>query len=85
MGSADTVMKSAEDHDRVAATDNIIALEREGTGIWDRFPSIVIKGVGDYADRNKNDQWQYFAAATTTAGMKGFLTEWNPREKIVEG
>jgi nucleoside phosphorylase len=43
MGSADTVMKSGEDRDRIAKEDGIIAFEMEGAGVWDRFPSIVIK------------------------------------------
>lgn len=84
MGSGDTVMKSAEDRDRIAKADNIIAFEMEGAGVWEHFPSIVIKGVCDYADSHKNKEWQGYAAATAAAGMKAFLKEWVPEETSAE-
>ena len=30
----------------------------EGTGVWDHFPRLVVKGVCGYADSHKNKQWQ---------------------------
>ncbi|ERF70439.1 hypothetical protein EPUS_04717 [Endocarpon pusillum Z07020] len=84
MGSGDTVMKSAEDRDSIAKADNIIAFEMEGAGVWEHFPSIVIKGVCDYADSHKNKEWQGYAAATAAAGMKAFLKEWVPEERSAE-
>jgi nucleoside phosphorylase len=85
MGSGDTVMKSGEDRDRLAKADGIIAFEMEGAGVWDHFPSIVIKGVSDYADSHKNNQWQSYAAATAAACMKAFLMEWTAKEKFPQG
>lgn len=84
MGSADTVMRSGEDRDRIAKAHDIIAFEMEGAGVWDHFPSIVIKGVCDYADSHKNKEWQGYAAAVAAAGMKAFLKEWPPGEKPAE-
>lgn len=81
MGSGDTVMKSGEDRDRIAKADGIIAFEMEGAGVWDHFPSIVIKGVCDYADSHKNKQWQRYAAATAAACLKAFLREWTPEDE----
>jgi nucleoside phosphorylase len=81
MGSGDTVMKSGEDRDRIAKADGIIAFEMEGAGVWDHFPSIVIKGVCDYADSHKNKQWQRYAAATAAACLKAFLKEWIPEDE----
>jgi nucleoside phosphorylase/tetratricopeptide (TPR) repeat protein len=81
MGSGDTVMKSGEDRDRIAKADGIIAFEMEGAGLWDHFPSIVIKGVCDYADSHKNKQWQRYAAATAAACLKAFLREWIPEDE----
>ena len=58
VGSGDTVMKSGLHRDEVAKQYGVIAFEMEGAGVWDYFPSLVIKGVCDYADSHKNKQWQ---------------------------
>ena len=84
IGSGDSVIKSAEYRDRIAKADNIIAFEMESAGVWEHFPSIVIKGVCDYADSHKNEEWQGYAAATAATGMKAFLKEWVPEESSAE-
>ncbi|KAJ9658492.1 hypothetical protein H2198_003644 [Neophaeococcomyces mojaviensis] len=53
MSSANTLIESGQHRDRVAKANGIIGFEREGAGVWDYFPSIVIKGVYDYADSHK--------------------------------
>ncbi|KAI1627493.1 hypothetical protein EDD37DRAFT_691863 [Exophiala viscosa] len=58
MGSGNTVMKSGKHRDQIARTDRIIGFEMEGAGVWDYLPSIVIKGVCDYADSHKRKGWQ---------------------------
>ncbi|KAK5422306.1 hypothetical protein LTR06_000563 [Exophiala xenobiotica] len=78
MGSGDAVMKSGQHRDRLAKDTGILAFEMEGAGVWDHFPSIVVKGVCDYADSHKNKNWQRYAAATAAAGMKAFLEQWGP-------
>lgn len=35
IGSGNTVMKSREDQDRIAANNDLIAFEMEGAGAWD--------------------------------------------------
>lgn len=76
MGSGDTVMKSGTHRDEVAQKYDIIGFEMEGAGIWDFFPSLIIKAVCDYADSHKNKEWQTYAAATAAAATKAFLKEW---------
>jgi nucleoside phosphorylase len=78
MGSGDTVMKSGTHRDEVARKYDIIGFEMEGAGIWDFFPSMVIKAVCDYADSHKNKEWQSYAAVTAAAATKAFLQEWRP-------
>lgn len=75
-GSANTVMKSGVDRDRIAKADEVIAFEMEGAGIWDQYPTVVIKAACDYADSHKHKYWQAYAAATAAACMKAFLKEW---------
>lgn len=81
IASGDTVMKSGEDRDKIAAQEKVIAFEMEGAGVWENFPCVVIKGVCDYADSHKNKKWQGYAAATAAACMKAFLNEWIPTDK----
>ncbi|KAL7928498.1 hypothetical protein V8C35DRAFT_232070 [Trichoderma chlorosporum] len=76
VGSGNKVIKSANERDRMASNHNIIAFETEGAGAWDEVPSIVVKGICDYADGHKNEAWQDFAAATAAAVMKAILTRY---------
>jgi hypothetical protein len=82
IASGDLVMKSAYHRDEVAARENVIAFEMEGAGVWDNFPTVVIKGVCDYVDSHKNKKWQRYAAATAACCMKSFLKEWRPTDEM---
>ncbi|KAE8386906.1 purine and uridine phosphorylase [Aspergillus alliaceus] len=76
LASGDQVIKSAHHRDRIARQENVIAFEMEGAGLWGTIPTIVVKGVCDYADSHKNDRWQLYAAATAAACAKGILKTW---------
>lgn len=76
--SGDSVMKSGQHRDEIASREKAIAFEMEGAGVWESFPTVVIKSVCDYADSHKNKRWQKYAAATAAACMKAFLGEWRP-------
>ncbi|KAF5982386.1 nucleoside phosphorylase [Fusarium coicis] len=76
IGSGDTVLKSAEERDRLAKAHGLIAFEMEGAGVWDEIPCIIVKGVCDYADSHKNKGWQNFAAATAAAVSKVLIEEY---------
>lgn len=78
MASADQVMKSARHRDSIAEQERIVAFEMEGAGLWETIPTIVIKGVCDYADNHKNKEWQNYAAATAAACAKAVLQKWRP-------
>ncbi|GAE00197.1 conserved hypothetical protein [Paecilomyces variotii No. 5] len=76
IASADTVMKSGEHRNQIAQEEGVLGFEMEGAGVWDNFPCIIIKGVCDYADVQKNKIWQDYAAATAASGAKAFLEYW---------
>lgn len=80
IASADTVMKSGEHRDRIAATEKVIGFEMEGAGLWDSLPCVIIKGVCDYADSHKNKIWQNYAAVTAASCAKAFLICWTSSE-----
>ncbi|KEF60419.1 uncharacterized protein A1O9_01980 [Exophiala aquamarina CBS 119918] len=74
--SADQVIRSSKHRDAMNAADGVIGFKMEGAGVWDNFPTVIIKGVGDYADSHKNKKFQPYAAATAAACSKAFLMEW---------
>ncbi|KAM4054939.1 hypothetical protein HRG_005756 [Hirsutella rhossiliensis] len=76
IASGDTVMKSGDDRDEIAARERVIGFEMEAAGVWEELPSIVVKGVCDYADSHKHKRWQNFAAATAASAMKALLEAW---------
>jgi hypothetical protein len=45
------------------------------------FPTVIIKGVCDYADSHKSKKWQKYAAITAAACTKDFLRQWPGVEK----
>ncbi|GKT48796.1 vegetative incompatibility protein HET-E-1 [Colletotrichum spaethianum] len=45
----------------------------EAAGLMDNFPCLVIRGICDYADTHKNDQWQNYSTATAAAFAKELL------------
>ncbi|KAF4332958.1 hypothetical protein FBEOM_13231 [Fusarium beomiforme] len=73
VGSGNSVIESGLDRDQIAARHHLIAFEMEGAGVWDEIPTIVIKGICDYADSHKNKAWQDFAAATAASVAKAIL------------
>ncbi|KAF5013150.1 hypothetical protein FDECE_814 [Fusarium decemcellulare] len=81
IGSGDTVLKSGEDRDRIAAEHDLIAFEMEGAGVWDEVPCIIVKGVCDYADSHKNKDWQDFAAATAACVAKAIVEKYPRTDK----
>jgi hypothetical protein len=63
------VMKSGEDRNALAQTEDIIALEMEAFGVWELFPTIVIKSACDnhidrrcwmLVDKQRHDRSVYF-------------------------
>ncbi|KAF5555115.1 ankyrin repeat-containing protein [Fusarium mexicanum] len=77
-GSGDQVIKSASHRDMWTSSHQIIGFEMEGAGAWDSFPTILIKGVCDYADSHKNKNWQGYASASAAACLKAVLRRWTP-------
>ncbi|KAH8742949.1 hypothetical protein F5883DRAFT_594605 [Diaporthe sp. PMI_573] len=55
----------------------------EAAGLQD-FPSLVIRGICDYADSHKNKLWQEYAAATAAAFAKELLSVVTPGRVLQE-
>ncbi|PON22866.1 hypothetical protein TGAM01_v208346 [Trichoderma gamsii] len=76
IASGNKVIKDAILRDRINGNLNHHALcvEMEAAGLMDNFPCLVIRGICDYADSYKNDDWQGYAAATAAAFAKELLS-----------
>ena len=67
IASANALMKDAHMRDALAAENNILCFEMEAAGLMNHFPCLVIRGICDYSDTHKNDEWQGFAAMAAAA------------------
>ncbi|KAL2782465.1 hypothetical protein BJX66DRAFT_351159 [Aspergillus keveii] len=57
-----------------------LCLEMEAAGIMDELPCLVVRGICDYADTHKNDDWHYYAAAVAAAYCKALLRKVDAQE-----
>ncbi|QYT02838.1 PNP_UDP_1 domain-containing protein [Trichoderma simmonsii] len=81
VASGDKVIKSAGERDRLTKEAGVIAFETESAGVWDELPCIVVKGVCDYADSHKHEEWQNYAAAAAAAASKAILERYIRTDK----
>ncbi|KAK5997703.1 Conidiophore development regulator abaB [Cladobotryum mycophilum] len=74
VGSGNSVMKDAVRRDELAAKHNMLCFEMEAAGVINTLSCLVIRGICDYCDGQKNDTWQEYAAATAAAYAKLLLS-----------
>ncbi|RAO66274.1 uncharacterized protein BHQ10_002286 [Talaromyces amestolkiae] len=75
VASGDRVLKSAHKRDSIRdRIGDILCFEMEACGLVTELPYMVIRGISDYADSHKNDQWQHYAAAVAAGCAKELLT-----------
>ncbi|KZL79495.1 nb-arc and tpr domain protein [Colletotrichum incanum] len=67
IASGELVVKTAELRDRLAQQHGLLCFEMEAAGALTDFPCMVIRGISDYCDSHKNDQWHGYAAAVAAA------------------
>ncbi|EUC39981.1 hypothetical protein COCMIDRAFT_109969 [Bipolaris oryzae ATCC 44560] len=79
IASGNQVMKSAAERDKISQKlGGVLCFEMEAAGLMNSFPCLVIRGISDYADSHKNDQWQGYAAATAAAYARELLLKIQP-------
>jgi nucleoside phosphorylase len=75
IASGNQVMKHGPTRDNVARELDIICFEMEAAGPMDIIPCLPIRGICDYSDSHKNDEWQRYAAATAAAYTRELIEE----------
>ena len=83
IASADTLMKDAIARDRLIKEHDVICFEMEAAGLMNDFPCVVIRGISDYSDTHKNEEWQGYAAATAASYAKELLKSM-PGNRVTE-
>ncbi|KAF3923680.1 hypothetical protein ABW20_dc0101109 [Dactylellina cionopaga] len=79
IASGSRVMKSGSKRDKTAHDiPNILCFEMEAAGVATEYSWIVIRGISNYADSHKNDDWQHYAAAAAAASAKEILSYLDP-------
>ncbi|KIW28516.1 uncharacterized protein PV07_08175 [Cladophialophora immunda] len=74
IASGDRVVKSGKIRDRISKDiGGALCFEMEAAGLVNNFRCVVIRGIADYADAHKNDDWHPWAAATAAACAKELL------------
>jgi nucleoside phosphorylase len=67
IASGELVVKDAVLRDQLAKEYDLLCFEMEAAGALADFPCIAIRGISDYCDSHKNDQWHGCAAAAAAA------------------
>jgi nucleoside phosphorylase len=78
VGSASTLLKDSQYRDNLNEQYKIIAYEMEGAGVaiaaaTSGFGYLIVRGICDYADNDKNDQWQTYASVCAASFARAVL------------
>jgi nucleoside phosphorylase len=78
VASANTLLKDSVKRDALRDQFGVKAVEMEGSGIvdatWTRGVGyLVVRGICDYCDGNKNDLWQRYAAVVAAGYVRALL------------
>lgn len=84
IASANTLIKDATVRDELAKEKGVLCFEMESAGLINHFPCLVIRGICDYADTHKNDDWHGYAAMTAAAYAKDLLRQISPNKVEAE-
>lgn len=81
IASGNTVLKDATIRDTYAKDPelNILCFEMEAAGLMNNLPCLVIRGICDYCDSHKNDDWHKYAALVAAAYARELLLVLKPQ------
>ncbi|KAL5002744.1 hypothetical protein BDV10DRAFT_180967 [Aspergillus recurvatus] len=84
VASGDRVVKTAKGREEVNQLlgSDVLCYEMEAAGFIHEFPTLVIRGISDYADSHKNDAWQPYAAGTAAWCARAILQNVEPEKTL---
>ncbi|MFE9989171.1 5'-methylthioadenosine/S-adenosylhomocysteine nucleosidase [Streptomyces sp. NPDC005381] len=89
IASANTLLKSPERRDLLRDLYAVKAVEMEGSGTADaawmgQAQHFVVRGICDYCDSQKGDDWQNYAAAAAAGYLGAVLKAIDPLERTAD-
>ena len=78
IASGDSLMKNPAKRDDIAQRHDTICFEMEAAALMDNLQCLPIRGICDYSDSHKNDDWQDWAAATAASWARELLEVLSP-------
>ncbi|KAK6508731.1 hypothetical protein TWF506_010808 [Arthrobotrys conoides] len=83
IGSSSSLIERTEEREIYARDPdlNILCFEMEAAGLMNMYPCLVIRGICDYSDSHKNDEWHKYAALSAAAYARELLSVLKP-EKV---
>jgi nucleoside phosphorylase len=81
IASGNSVLKDAKVRDTYAQDPqlNILCFEMEAAGLMNNIPCLIIRGICDYCDSHKNDEWHNYAALVAAAYARELLLVLRPQ------
>ena len=74
IASGNRVIKNATERNLLNSQfKGVLCFEMEAAGLLNTWPCLVIRGISDYADSHKNDEWKLYAAGAAAAFAKELL------------
>ncbi|KAJ5337206.1 uncharacterized protein N7506_005228 [Penicillium brevicompactum] len=85
IASGNMVLKNGVEREKIDQRyENLImCFEMEAAGMMNNFPCLVIRGISDYSDSHKNDEWRNRAIAVASAYAKELLCLIEPSDMDV--
>lgn len=71
--SQDIIIEDAATRDNLAQEFGAVCFETEAEGVLYDFQCLVIRGISDYCDSHKDNQWHRYAAAAAAAYGRALL------------
>ncbi|KAH9208498.1 nucleoside phosphorylase domain-containing protein [Leptodontidium sp. 2 PMI_412] len=84
IASGNKLIKNAVVRDRLSAEKDVLCFEMEAARLMNHFPCVVIRGICDYSDSHKNEEWQGYAAMVAAAYAKDLLCQIPPNKVEAE-
>ncbi len=85
IASASQLMRDASIRDTLAKEEGVMCFDMEAAGLMNHFPCLVIRGICNYADSHKNQEWEGYAALMAAAYARDLLSEILPNKEKAEG
>jgi nucleoside phosphorylase len=84
IASGNSLVKDATMRNALARKLGILCFEMEAAGLMNQYPFLVIRGICDYCDTHKNDDWHGYAAMTAAMYARKLLLRVAPNKVEAE-